>query len=213
MSVYLGPIRYWLYNKVKIQDKIIEDILFLAEDNYNLSYRENMDKEYGIIEKGSLEEIIDESNIQGWLQEQVHIVEKRLAYLITNLLKEHAEIFDHIKKIYKNTGVMEAQRISINNEFTASELYKLAVNDSLLDGMPCDHVNSVKVQDDNNVSWKRNSDVHKKFWQAVGGDVTNYHKLRDEYIKGFIANAGATYENINGSSFKIYKNNILKDGN
>lgn len=205
MSAYLGPIHHWLYKKIKIQDKIVEDILFLAEDNYNLKYREYMDKEYGIIEKEPLEEIIEESNIHGWLQERIHIVEKRLAYLITNLLKEHAESYVEIKEIYKNTGLMEAQRILVNNEFTASELYKAAVNDSLLDGMPCDHVNSVKAQDDNNVSWKRNSDVHKEFWQAVDGDVANYHKLRDEYIKGFVANADATYENTNDSSFKISK--------
>lgn len=72
--------------------------------------------------------------------------------------------------------------------------------------MSCDHVNSVKAQDDNNISWKRNSDVNKEFWQAVDGDVANFHKLRDEYIKGFIANANARYENINDSSFKISKN-------
>ncbi|HHX56049.1 MAG TPA: hypothetical protein GX705_06840 [Clostridiales bacterium] len=207
MSVHLGPIHYCLYNKIKIQDKITEDILLLAEDNYNSNYREYMDKEYGIIEKKPLEEIIDESNIHGWLQEGIHIVEKRLAYLLTNLLKEHAESIEQIKEIYKNTGIKEAERIQINNEFTASELYKTAVNDSLLDGMPCDHVNSVKARDDNNISWKRNSDVHEEFWQAVDGDVSNYHNLRDEYIKGFLTNTDATYENINDSSFKIFKEN------
>ena len=122
MSAFLGPIHYWLHGKIKIQDSIVEDILAFAKEEYGLDYREYLDTEYGIIEKEALEEIIDESNIHGWLQERIHRVERHLAYTVTNVLKEHPEALDKLKEIYKNTGIRQA-RGNIG-QATASILYK-----------------------------------------------------------------------------------------
>ena len=40
------------------------------------------------IEEGPLDEIINQSNIHGWLQERVSQVEYKYAYVVTKLLKE-----------------------------------------------------------------------------------------------------------------------------
>ena len=69
--------------------------------------------------------------------------------------------------------------------------------------MPCDHVNSVSSQEEDVITWTRNQCVHEKFWNDLDGDVSVYYMLRDEYIKGFIENTGATYEKIDDSSYKI----------
>ncbi len=205
MSAFLGPIHYWLYGKIKIQNSIVEDILTLAKADYDLDYREYLDTEYGIIENDPLEEVIDESNIHGWLQERIHRVERHLAYAVTNVLKEDEKALDKIKEIYKNTGIKQAASSQINKESTASQLYKSAVNDSLLDGMPCDHVNAVNSQEENSITWKRNECLHEGFWNEVDGDISIYYLLRDEYINGYLENTGAKYEKLSESTYKISK--------
>lgn len=202
MSAFLGPIHYWLYNKIKIQNSITTEILHLSEE-LNLNYRETIDNKYGKIEIRPLEEVIDTNNIHGWLQECIRVVEYRLAFVVTRLLQEKPEVIDALKKIYKNTGIKLS---SVDKNSTVSEIFKAAITDSLLDGMPCDHVNVVESEDDEQeIVWKRNQCVHKEFWESVGGDVKNYYLLRDEYINGFIQNTDAIYEKIDDSRFKIYR--------
>ncbi len=205
MSAFLGPIHYWLHGKIRIQNDIVEDILDLVEKDYNLNYREYLDNEYGKIETKPLEEVIDESNIHGWLQERINIVEKRLAYAVTNILKEKPEVLDKLKEIYRSNGIRQFEQSQLNSDSTASELYKAAVNDSLLDGMPCDHVNSVSSQEEGEITWKRGLCVHEEFWNQVEGDTSVYYTLRDEYINGFLENARGKYEKIDDSTFKISK--------
>ncbi|NLJ89345.1 MAG: hypothetical protein GX323_00475 [Clostridiales bacterium] len=205
MSLFLGPIHYWLHGKIKIQNTIVEEIIAYAKEEYGTNYREYLDTEYGIIESAPLEEVIDESNIHGWLQERIHRVEKHLAYTVTNILKDHPESLDKLKEIYKNTGKNQAQKLNINHEATASMIYKAAINDSLLDGMPCDHVNSVNSQEEDSITWTRNECVHKEFWNAVDGDISIYYLLRDEYINGFLENTGAKYEKIGEATYRIRK--------
>lgn len=205
MSAFLGPIHYWLYNKINIQNDIVEDIIKLAEEDYQLNYREYLDSQYGIVETQPLEDVIDGSNIHGWLQERIHRVEKRLAYLVTNLLEEEAASLDKIKDIYKSIAIKKSSQSQVNSESTVSELYKVAVNDSLLDGMPCDHVNAVSSQEGNKIEWKRTTCVHGGFWDDIGGDVSVYYQLRDEYIEGFLKGTGAEYKKIDEASYQIIK--------
>lgn len=205
MSAFLGPIHYWLHGKIRIQNNIVEDILELAKEEYDLNYRGYLDSEYGKIETEPLEEVIDESNIHGWLQERIHVVERRLAYVVTNFLKEEPEALDKLKEIYRNVGISQFEQSQLGSDATTSELYKAAVNDSLLDGMPCDHVNLVSSQEEDETKWKRSLCVHEEFWNEVDGDVSVYYNLRDEYINGFLENTGGRYEKIDDSTFIISK--------
>ncbi len=205
MSAFLGPIHYWLHGKIMIQNDIVEEILKLAKEEYNIDYRQDIDNEYGIIELEPLEQVIDESNIHGWLQERIHIVEKRLAYVVTNLIKDQGQSLEEIKKIYRQTGLAESEKSKLSRQATVSQIYKAAVNDSLIDGMPCDHVNAVKSQDDYEITWKRTQCVHKEYWDDLGGDVSIYYDLRDEYIEGFLENFDVTYKKLDDSTYKISK--------
>ena len=91
MSAFLGKIHYWLYNKIQLHEDLINDVVNLAKKNgydsenlLNKSY-----SMYGYPAVGSLENEIDHSNIHGWLQERIISVESRLAYIITELLKNN----------------------------------------------------------------------------------------------------------------------------
>ena len=72
-----------------------------------------------------------------------------------------------------------------NKDETASGLFKM-VFDNLVEGMPCDRVNLVEDESEEIVTWVTTTCVHKRFWDAVGGDVNNYYILKDGWIEGFV---------------------------
>lgn len=191
MSAFLGPIHFWLYNKIQTQQTIVDEILKLSEQ-VNPGLKEKLDHTYGESETRPLEEVIDQGNIHGWLQEHVSQVEYKLAYSITSLLKEKAALLEEFKVIFEKVGKEKAADLDITS---AEKIYK-AISDSLLDGMPCDHANTVVEQSEDKVIWKRNNCVHKSYWEEVEGDVSNYYLLREEFVKGFLIETPFVYEKI-----------------
>ena len=81
MSMFLGPIHYWLYNKIGNQEKLTAEIAKYAVDTNYIDSSEQYTKELP-----PLETVIDESNIHGWLQGQINDAESRYAKLIEALL-------------------------------------------------------------------------------------------------------------------------------
>ncbi|MBP8692140.1 MAG: hypothetical protein KBI20_07800, partial [Sedimentibacter sp.] len=182
MSAFLGPIHFWLYDKIKIQNEIVEEILDYAEkDNINL--RSDLYGRFGDGVLKPLDEVIDVTNIHGWLQERVTQVERKLAYLVTKLVDKNPVNFDVIKDIFKSKGA-EVSNLDMNSSL--EEAYKV-INDALLDGMPCDRANSVISSKENEIIWKRNICVHRQYWDEVGGNIENFYNLRDEFIKGLLS--------------------------
>lgn len=88
MSLFLGKIHYWLFNKIVWFEDLEEEII-------NLAKKEGLDVEvlsteinnrYGEkLPKLPLEEMIDTSNIHGWLQDKIHSAEYRLATWTVNI--------------------------------------------------------------------------------------------------------------------------------
>lgn len=198
MSAFLGPIHFWLYNKIKIQNNIVEEILDLS-DKLNLNIRNCLYEKYGDGDLKPLEEVIDTGNIHGWLQNQITKVEYKLASAVTEILNKSPEKLEEIKSIFKTNG---AKFSELNNESLANEAFKL-INDMLLDGMPCDHVNAVVNQDENEAIWKRYECVHSKYWDEAKGNVNIYYALRDEFIKGLLSETGLKYEKLDDTTYKI----------
>lgn len=148
MSAFLGPIHYWLYNKIQIQHSIVNKIIEAGEETIP-ELREYLNTKYGKSETRPLEDVIDQSNIHGWLQEQVSREEYKLAESITLLQKKKPEILNEIKDIFQIAGKSIFRTITIEN---VSNAYK-AISDSLLDGMPCDHANSVIEENEERIVW------------------------------------------------------------
>ena len=69
-----------------------------------------------------------------------------------------------------------------------------SINDYILDGMPCDRVNEITLEEEEKVLWKRRICVHKEVWDKVGGDVSLFYELRDLWIKNFVREANSNYE-------------------
>ena len=199
MSAFLGPIHFWLYNKIKIQNEIVEETLDYATKSLNNNMRDDLYNKFGDGDLKPLDQVIDVTNIHGWLQERVNQVEKKLAYTVTELTKNNPENFQIIKDIFKSKG---AEVSTLEKDSSLDEIYK-AINDTLLDGMPCDRANSVVSQEDNEIIWKRNVCVHQQYWDDVQGDINDFYTLRDEFIEGLLSITDVKYEKLDETTSRI----------
>lgn len=199
MSAFLGPIHFWLYNKIEIQNEIVEETLDYATNSLNNNMRDDLYNKFGDGDLKPLDQVIDVTNIHGWLQERVNQVEKKLAYTVTELTKNNPENFQIIKDIFKSKG---AEVSTFEKDSSLDEIYK-AINDTLLDGMPCDRANSVVSQEDNEIIWKRNVCVHQQYWDDVQGDINDFYTLRDEFIEGLLSITDVKYEKLDETTSRI----------
>lgn len=205
MSAFLGPIHYWLYNKIQLQQALVDKISDLGNQQ-GLSLKKDCESRFGVFENKPLEEMIDHGNIHGWLQERVSQVEYKYAYSITTLLEKNPELLEELSSLHYNYGKELALSLKRENpeKFTpnASQVYKI-ISDYLLDGMPCDHANQVIHQNETEVIWERRQCVHGSYWEEVGGDITIYYKLRDAWMNGLINELGLLLEKPDATSYSI----------
>lgn len=190
MSAFLGPIHFWLYNKIQLQEELIQNILEVSEkNNWDSSLQEKVDTACGEAQRRPLAEVIDESNIHGWLQYHITISERRLAYVVANLLKDDALRLEVLKETAYSFGTKHL----VAEETGADEAFKM-LNDSLLDGMPCDRVNEPMEQSKDKAQWRQTQCIHQEYWDEVDGDISVYYALRSQIIKGMLSNSSLVYE-------------------
>ena len=177
MSMFLGPIHYWLYDKIRNQEKLTERVALKA-------------KEQGWIDESKaytkvlpeLEEVIDESNIHGWLQSQIVDAESRFARLVTDILAKGVD-FDELSGLVYDFG-KDNKADSLNG---VDEIFKY-FEDFFVNGMPCDHGKVVTGKNDGELSWEMVQDIHEQYW--LGGDVMNYYRLRKAVMDGMLEGSG-----------------------
>lgn len=187
MSLFLGKIHYWLFNKIlwfeNLEDEIIK---FAEEQNLDIADIKNqIEVKYGKkIENKNLEEIIDTQNIHGWLQNRIYIAESKMAKW-TNFLIENGK-FEDLENIYISQAKKVAAKVKDSKDIkTATEIYE-CINDYILDGMPCDRVNEVTHSSEEAVQWKRRICVHKDIWEKEDVDVNIFYRLRSLWIREFV---------------------------
>lgn len=200
MSAFLGPIHYWLYNKIQQQQFIVDDLYILGEKQ-GLSLEEECNNSYGEFENRPLEEMIDTGNIHGWLQERVSQVEYKYAYCISKLLANDPESKANIKALVAKNGRDLAITVK-ELRLDASGVFKV-ISDNLLDGMPCDHANRVLKQNADEVLWTRAVCVHSPYWDEIGGDIDVYYELRDAWIEAFVLELGFILEKPDSNTYCI----------
>lgn len=219
MSKFLGPIHYQMYNKIKFQDEITS---FLLDGNTS-----DLDKKLSPISKDSLENLIDQDNIHGWLSKQIDIAELRLKYALM-----HAE---NPKSKLNELGEKMAQ----NKDFSNWSIIFKTLNNYLLDGMPCDNGLIAQLDDDDNLFLITQNDLHSQYYEddinpddslndTCEGNHSHdhhenfelqkdkvepekisdkkrrfYYEMRYEFLKGYFKDTKLKVEMINSTDFKI----------
>lgn len=202
MSAFLGPIHYWLYNKIQLQEQMVEDIITLARIKGIEGLDEKLNSAYGNLERAPLEEIIDENNIHGWLQSQVSKVEYRLADSVVTFLKETQGDLSELEEVFYRNGQAIGTQLQVKEDLNLSQVYK-GISDSLLDGMPCDHAIQLLKNEPDEVIWKRAICVHTPYWEKVGGNISCYYHLRNAWINGLAQALGIHYSVLQDDMYRL----------
>ena len=197
MSLFLGKIHYWLFNKILWFEKLEELIIDLAkEEGFDIeSLREEIEGKYGEkLPNKPLEELIDTSNIHGWLQNQIHSAERRMAAWTKLLIEADKSNYAKLEKVYSQQAVVAAKEIKDAGQLpqTPEQIFN-CMNDYILDGMPCDRVNEVVVKDDDKIEWVQRICVHKDIWEEVGCKVDYFYDLRNIWIESFVNELNSNY--------------------
>ena len=174
MSLFLGPIHYWLYNKIRNQESFTSVIAAKAKEKKWITDADSYTKELP-----DLETAIDESNIHGWLQEQIIDAESRFASLVIEIKKQGINL-EELESIAFDFGKENLP----DSKADATEIYR-HFEDFFVNGMPCDHINIVTDKGENQLSWEMEQDIHGHYW--TGGDVADYYKLRKAVMDGMLA--------------------------
>lgn len=202
MSAFLGKIHYWLFNKILWFEGLEKDIIALAkEQGLDVeTLTKEINHKYGEpIPNKPLEEMIDTSNIHGWLQSRINSAEGRMAAWTTKLLNTEDKdiVKGKLENIYIKQGITAAKELKETGikPNTAVDIFN-SVNDYILDGMPCDRVNEVVVSEEDNIQWKRRVCVHSDIWNEENGDVEYFYKLRSLWIKAFVNEVNSEFQYI-----------------
>ena len=185
MSLFLGRIHYIMYDKVLFQEEILDNLLNFLEEEKRNELKKEIDKEFPL-ERGNLEDIIDESNIHGWLNERVVRSENRLAKAVSILLRDFdlEKLKNKFFEIGKNYEAGEAPM----------EVFSFMTS-KFLDGMPCDHALAILKNDEDEFVFTVLSDVHKNIWKDyVSPEI--YWVLRDSFILGSLNSSDLKFEKI-----------------
>ena len=198
MSSFLGPIHFWLYGKIALQEELTNNIAELAVKNGWITDDEKSNYVFGSLPP--LESVIDEENIHAWLQGRIHNAEERYALLVTRVIKESPEYIEQLESVARELG----RKNKVKAGATPEEAYK-KFDDFFLNGMPCDRVNEQIISDDDSYGWKQREDIHETFWNSAGGNVANYYKLRTTVMEGMLEDSGLTISYSEPMTWKIVK--------
>ena len=206
MSLFLGKIHYWLFNKIRWTEQL-EDQMMIWAKSKDLD-TEQLSKK--LLEIGEpvgdvqLEDIIDTSNIHGWLQDKIIKAEARQAEIVTFILNNDSSYINELENIFSLQG-KEAAKVYNQNPDTPQDIYT-AINDFILEGMPCDRVSETLASDEKEYMWKNSRCLHEGHWQRANGDVSVFYSLRTSWIKSFVneINRKFSFEQLPENTYRIY---------
>lgn len=169
MSAMLGPIHYWLYNKILKLEEIEMDLLGIQTPD-----------EYMLLTK-NLEEAIDETQIHKSLQDMIESTETRFANVIATISDRSL-----LENTFEKHGQSDAKSINIaDSSISIEDIYK-QLNNFLLDGMPCDTANNIRGSEEDKLVWHTKDILHSPYWKKLDLNVDFYYNLRKHYINVFV---------------------------
>jgi len=191
MSAFLAPIHFWMYDKILIA----QELTFKLEEKFlNKEEREEVESLFPGLYSKDLEEVIDQSNIHGWLHTAVSNVEIRFAYIVKTLLDRGISL-EEIKKVAFEYGKsFPEQEVS-----SLKDAYELLM-DILLDGLPCDVSISVTREEENELEFVLYNDIHKQYFNEFNLEVSLYHEIREAFVNGIFERYSLKYKSISDSN-------------
>ncbi len=194
MSAFLGPIHYWLYNKIqRVNERAAMLQVAAAECCADLAKELQADVEviYGapLSPEADLAEHIDTRNIHGWLQHQITLAETREAAYLNELRTNCGAAAEALaKEVFTQHGKTCAAAAKAKGGYDlqrAQGLYQ-ALNDYFLNGMPCDAADQIIEGDHQRLVWEGPC-LQERNWAKGGIDKRLMKSWQQAWLAAFIA--------------------------
>jgi hypothetical protein len=182
MKENLAPVHFVQHNRIKIQENL-ETFLI---DLFNL--QEIDEKSIALhgprTSNEALEIQIDHDNIHGWLESHLVTNEKRLSVLSKEIIKKNDKKALHLAHAEYGKRLAESLKEKINFS-NGQELFGY-LDAVLLDGMPCDKINTMVEASDAHLVWKSVKDVHCKYYEEQELPENLFLDLRKSFLSSFL---------------------------
>lgn len=203
MSEFLGQIHYWLYKKIQLladrENLILEKTHTVIDDLADELHEISTDT-YGapIDPTIPLEQVIEEDNIHGWLQNQIMISSVREASFIKDLLDSTqgedalptiTAILDAFAVHGKACGTVAKEQMTADN---AETIYNLLQN-FYVNGMPCDGGDQLLEATQDIYKWVGDHQHQISYWKKAGVDPKFMALAYQTWFQYFVQAASHIY--------------------
>ena len=198
MSTFLGPIHYWLFNKIKL----VEDREKTLSERFKEKYGDEIEaitekvvSRYGPhLGDTPLDQLIGDAPIHGFLAQTIETVETREAALLCELINKYGEEAKALAlEVAHNHGSSNGRKARKEYDLEgkdAKNLYNILRN-YFLDGMPCDHVVEIETPSEGELIEKHTDCLHRSYWQNAGISEEFMCRYLGRWIDGFVEGVGA----------------------
>lgn len=213
MSAFLGQIHYWLFNKIKQvlhREKLLHNLASETCGSAAEELQQQVWQSYGTpLPDKDLTELIDQSNIHGWLQKQINIAETREAAYIHEIIGSCGETAKTVvKKVFEEHGKTCGHMAKEQGKYDSSKADQIynAINDFYLNGMPCDQADKMIHSSPQKVVWQGSVCLQEPNWKRAGADIQLMNELYAIWLSSFCKamNPKSSYsrmnENISGNT-------------
>lgn len=191
MSAFLGPIHHWLFNKILIVEEREQYLQKVFAKEWPAEAQEvarKLEVTYGVpLGEMPLEELINDTPIHQWLSTAIEKTETREAAYIAYFLDKYGDrALELAQGAYQKHGSavgIRAQEDPRVQPHDPKSLYMLLFN-SLLDGMPCDHVTET-LANNGTFEVKHVACLHEGYWKTAGAPFAVMCRLRSLWVDAF----------------------------
>lgn len=179
MTPSLKPAYYGLYNKLRLQDELVADIL--SEAKKKLWDDGSFSERFASAEPIPLEEASDHADITAMLKSRIQDSEIRYASLVAEILQADSKRLQDLEKVAYAFGTKHA--VSVN--CTPVEAYHIFY-DIFLNGIPEERANILLAQSETACSWDQKMEIHEPYWTHPAADISVYYALRKKVMEGML---------------------------
>lgn len=193
MSAFLGHIHYWLYHKIRLvieREQMVYETAAEVCGETAEELQEQVWQSYGQpLPDSDLSELIENGNIHVWLQRQINVAESREAALIKELLDNCGpEAEEQIRYAFARHGERCGRHAIEQHKYETERADGIfqALNDYLLNGMPCDQADTILASSADNVVWESSICLQEPNWKRTGVSGKVMKSLYQEWTGGFV---------------------------
>lgn len=198
MSLFLGHIHFWLYRKIEIEQGFENYILENFKDE---ELERSLDSSYKKLPVGSLEEIVDTSNIHESLQGFIDLVENRLAFILGKLLGQDENNLEKIYSLAYEYGRSLARDMEIEKNRELGYYYAI-LNDIYLTGMPCSRGSEIVEDSHRELIFNIKKSIYRDYYKGLELESA-YKEIKVRMGNGLLNSYGLEVVNLEDEAYLL----------